>query len=127
MRLLFLMVLQYTHILCRVSEWLPSRLIPHRDRPRAELQPAHEPQVETLRQSREQRRPVTRQPGVHHELVLIDQSQLRQGERELYTSREQSLARLPLELLNGRPRSRPRDDASLRPVELHDDRSTHPM
>jgi hypothetical protein len=30
-------------------QWLPSRLIPHRHRPRAELQPAHEPQVDTLR------------------------------------------------------------------------------
>ena len=29
--------------------WLPSRLIPHRHRPRAELQPAHELQVDTLR------------------------------------------------------------------------------
>jgi len=28
---------------------LPSRLIPHRHRPRAELQPAHELQVDTLR------------------------------------------------------------------------------
>ena len=39
--------------------------------------------------------------GVHHELVLIDQSQLRQGQRELHASHEQSLTRLPLELLNG--------------------------
>ena len=31
------------------KEWLPSRLIPHRHRPRAELQPAYELQVETLR------------------------------------------------------------------------------
>src|SRR5579872_5411663 len=38
---------------------------------------------------------------MHHELVLIDQSQLRQCERELYASDEQSLTRLPLELLNG--------------------------
>jgi len=29
--------------------WLPSRLISHRHCPRAELQPAHEPQVDTLR------------------------------------------------------------------------------
>ena len=29
--------------------WLPSRLIPHRHRPRAELQPAHELQVDMLR------------------------------------------------------------------------------
>src|SRR5262245_12089887 len=31
------------------SRWLPSRLIPHRHRPRAELHPAHELQVEMLR------------------------------------------------------------------------------
>ena len=31
------------------AQWLPSRLIPHRHRARAELQPAHEPQVDTLR------------------------------------------------------------------------------
>lgn len=37
---------------------LPSQLIPHRHRPRAELQPAHELQVDTLRQPREQRRPM---------------------------------------------------------------------
>src|SRR5439155_20903028 len=29
--------------------WLPSRLIPHRHRPRAELQPAYELQVDMLR------------------------------------------------------------------------------
>jgi hypothetical protein len=31
------------------SRWLPSRLVPDRHRPRAELQPAHELQVDTLR------------------------------------------------------------------------------
>src|SRR5258705_1236732 len=54
-----------------------------------------------LRQPREQGRPVARQPGLHHELVLIDQSQLRQRHRELHATREQSLTRFPLELLNG--------------------------
>src|SRR6266700_4802109 len=87
----------------RQSQWLPSRLIPHRHRPRAELQPAHELQVDTLRYPREQRRPMARYPGMHDELVLIDQSQLRQRLRELHASHEQSLARLPLELLNGLP------------------------
>jgi hypothetical protein len=33
----------------RFDGWLPSRLIPHRHRSRAELQPAHELQVDTLR------------------------------------------------------------------------------
>ena len=39
---------------------------------------------------------------MHHELVVIDQPQLRQRQWELHTSHEQSVARLPLELLNGR-------------------------
>src|SRR5438093_13748871 len=38
---------------------------------------------------------------LYHELLLIDQSQLCQRQRELHASHEQSLARLPLELLNG--------------------------
>jgi transcriptional regulator with XRE-family HTH domain len=33
----------------RFDGWLPSRLIPHRHRPRGELQPAHELQVDMLR------------------------------------------------------------------------------
>src|SRR4029079_10018733 len=44
----------------RFDEWLRSRLIPHRHRPRAELQPAHELQVETLRYPGKQRRPMAR-------------------------------------------------------------------
>ena len=40
---------------------------------------------------------------MHYELVFIDQSQLRQRKRELHASHEQSLTRLPLELLNGLP------------------------
>jgi hypothetical protein len=44
---------------------------------------------------------VAGQPGMDHELVLIDQSQLRQRERERHTSGNQSLARLLLQLLNG--------------------------
>ena len=31
------------------ARWLPFRLIPHRHRPRAELQPAHELQIDKLR------------------------------------------------------------------------------
>src|SRR5262249_46292528 len=49
------------------SGWLSSRLIPHRHCPRTELQPAHELQVDWLRQSREQRRPMARDPGLHNE------------------------------------------------------------
>src|SRR5437762_7856420 len=44
------------------------------------------------------------QPGLHHELVLIDQYQLRQRQRELHACHEQSLTRLQLELLNGLPK-----------------------
>src|SRR5215208_52459 len=47
---------------------------------------------------------MARDPRVHHELVLIDQSQLRQRQRERHASNEQSLARLSLELLNGVPK-----------------------
>src|ERR1043166_7588866 len=46
---------------------------------------------------------MARHPRLYHELVLIDQSQLRQRQRELHACHEQSLARLPLELLNGLP------------------------
>jgi hypothetical protein len=83
----------------RPTSWL----IPHRHCPRAELQPAHEPQVNMLREPRERRWTVARQSGVHHELVLIDQFQLRQRQRQLRASHEQSLPRLLLELLNGLP------------------------
>src|SRR5262245_35856304 len=38
---------------------------------------------------------------MHHELVLIDQAQLRQRQRELCACDEQSLTRLVLELPNG--------------------------
>jgi WD40 repeat protein len=46
---------------------------------------------------------MAREPGVHDELVLIDQSQLRQRQRQLHAAHEQSLTRLPLELLNCLP------------------------
>src|SRR5215211_925237 len=50
---------------------------------------------------------MARDPRVHHELVLIDQSQLRQRQRERHASNEQSLCRLSLELLNGVPKMVP--------------------
>jgi len=40
---------------------------------------AHQPQIEPLAQAGEQRRPVARQDGLDDKLVLIDQSQIRQG------------------------------------------------
>src|SRR5688500_13910747 len=92
-----------TATFCAAVAKLPSRLVPHRHRARAELQPTHKLQVDILRQAFEQRWPMACQPGVHHELVLVDQPQLRQRQRELYASYEQSLTRLPLELLNRRP------------------------
>src|SRR5512147_933886 len=54
----------------RRPQALRSWLIPQGHRPRTELQPVHEPQVDELRQPREQRRPMARDPGMHHELVL---------------------------------------------------------
>ncbi len=42
--------------------------------------------------------------GLRCELVLIDQSRLRLRQRELHASHEESLARLPLEQLNGLPK-----------------------
>src|SRR5260221_10865312 len=42
---------------------------------------------------------------MHHELILIDQSQPRQRKRELDASHEQSLTPPPLELLNGLPQT----------------------
>src|SRR5688572_10492816 len=73
------------------------RLISHGHRSRAELQPAHELQVDILAEPCEQRRSMARQPGMHDELVLVDQSQLRQRKRQLHTSREQSLTPCLLE------------------------------
>ena len=78
-------------------------LVTQNHRPRPELLAAHEPQIEPLAQAGEQRRPVARQDGLHDKLVLIDQSQIRQGHRGLHASHEQAFARLPLELLNGFP------------------------
>src|SRR5215470_15680305 len=46
---------------------------------------------------------MARESRLHDELVLIDQSQLRQRLRELHASHEQSRTRLSLELLNGPP------------------------
>ena len=80
---------------------LPSRLITHRHRPRAELQPVHE------LQSRHApiapgttRRPVARWPGLHHELVLIDQSPAPLAPVGASLLPRAILTRLPLELLN---------------------------
>src|SRR5690349_20954367 len=60
---------------------LLSRLVPHRDRARAEFLSAHELQVDKLRQSVEQLRPSADYPRVDDEFVLIDQPQLCQRQR----------------------------------------------
>jgi hypothetical protein len=41
------------------------------------------------------------QTGINHELVLIDQSQFRQGQRKFQASYGQSPAGLLLEVMNG--------------------------
>ena len=79
----------------------PLRLVLHCDRSRAKFQPAYEPQVDIPGKPREQRRPVARDLGVYHELVLVDQPQLRERQRQRHTLPRQSLAGLPLELPNG--------------------------
>lgn len=43
------------------------------------------------------------EPGVHHELVLVDQAQLGQGQPEPHAAHAQSLARLLLEPMDGLP------------------------
>src|SRR6476469_1250855 len=83
------------------SRPLLSWLVPHRDRARSEFLSAHQLQVDKLRQSVEQLRASADYPRVHDEFVLIDQPQLRQCQRQRQSSREQSLTRLRLELLNG--------------------------
>src|SRR5262245_31320419 len=74
------------------SSRLPSGLVAQGHGARAELAAAHELQVELLGQPREQRRPMTGDPGLHHELVLVDQSELRQGQRKLHAAHEHSPA-----------------------------------
>src|SRR6185437_11185002 len=78
-------------------------LVTQSDRPRPELLAAHELQLEPLAQTGEQRRPVARQDGLHDELVLVDQPQIRQGQRERHASHVQTFAWLLLELLNRLP------------------------
>ena len=54
------------------SAELPSRLVAHRHRARAILEPVHEPQVERSVQPGEQLRSIAGDPRVHYELVLVD-------------------------------------------------------
>ena len=42
----------------------------------------HELELDPLLQTGEQRRPMARQNRLHEELVLVDQPQIRQGQRE---------------------------------------------
>src|SRR5207249_3093612 len=96
-----------------------SGLVTQNHRPRPELMAAHQPQIEPLAQAGEQRRPVARQDGLDDKLVLIDQSQIRQGQRELLASHEQPFARLPLELLSGFPQVPPHElSVPIDPVQV---------
>ena len=61
----------------------------------------HELQFDPLAQAGEQRRSVAGQDGLHDELVLVDQSQIRQGQRESHAAHEQAFARPLLEPPNG--------------------------
>jgi len=70
-------------------------------RPRPELLAPDQLQVESLAQPGEQRRPVARHDGLYDELVLVDQREIRQGQRERDASDGEASARLPLELLDG--------------------------
>ncbi len=82
--------------------WLPSRLVPHRHGPRAELQPAHELQVDMLRQPREHVGPLRRRTGdaprtrTHRSIPAPSTPS-----GSVTPPREQPVARLPLELPNG--------------------------
>ena len=62
--------------------------MPHRHRPGLQLQPAHELQVDRIREPREQRRPMARQPRMHDELVLWYAGRVERG----YVRRDPSAA-----------------------------------
>ena len=70
------------------------------NRPRSELQASDQLQLEPLTQPGEHRWAVTRYDGVDHELVLIDQSELCQRQRQGHSSNGQASSRRLLELLN---------------------------
>ena len=63
----------------------------------------HELELDPLAQTGEQRRPMSRQNRLHNELLLVDQSQIRQRRGEGHATHQQALAWLLLELLNRRP------------------------
>src|SRR5688500_20161010 len=86
---------------------LVTRPVTQSHRPRRDLLAPHELRLEPLAQAGEQRRPVARHDGQHDEFVLIDQSQIRQGQREGQAAREDAFARLLLELPNGVPQVPP--------------------
>ena len=76
-------------------------LVAQSDRSGLELVAVHELQFDPLAQAGEQRRSVAGQDGLHDELVLVDQSQIRQGQRESHAAHEQAFARPLLEPPNG--------------------------
>jgi hypothetical protein len=74
--------------------------VSHGDRPRPELMAIHELELDALAQTGEQRRPVSGKDRLHEELVLVDQSQIRQRQGERHATHEQAVAWLLLEPLN---------------------------
>src|SRR5688500_6343089 len=71
------------------------------DRARTELLLLDEPKREPPAQVREQLRPVTDDDRVYDELVLVDQTEIRQRQGELRTADEEAVAGLLFELSDG--------------------------
>jgi hypothetical protein len=60
--------------------------VSHGDCSRPELLAVHELESDALAQTGEQRRPVSGKDGLHKELVLVDQSQICQGQGERHAT-----------------------------------------
>jgi hypothetical protein len=64
--------------------------ISHGDCPRPEPMAIHELELDALAQTGEQRRPVAVKDRLHKELVLVDQSQIRQRQGERHATHQQA-------------------------------------
>src|SRR5690606_2173166 len=78
-----------------------SGLVSQRYRTGAELPPAYQFQIDILRKALEKRRPVARDPGMYHEVVLVDQAHLGQRKRKRHAPEAEVSTRLLLEPLDG--------------------------
>ena len=124
--------------------WARAHQPPAYRRPaRPELMAIDQLELDALAQAGEQRRPVSGKDRLHKELVLVDQSQIRQRQRERHATHVQALAGLLLEQLNRLPQvashqlgipidhaQRARHDVLLRPVDGLGERDlplTHPV